>query len=190
MAQTRLNKAKKGYGYQYTDLSQINELLEERGESYYQFLQQDDQGRDYVYTVKISVDGKESQPIRGARVVNSALSGSKINEAQAMGAAITYARRYSLLMAYGLATTDDDAESLTVDAQEAKKEEKIKKSKIGLAKVNVLTNLAKDNGVPLPYICQLYQVKVVTDMTEEYFINATANIDKIKAKYEKSQGAK
>ena len=53
-------------------------------------------------------------PVRkGCRVVNATLSG-KSNPAQEHGSALTYARRYSLLMAFGLATDDDDAESLSV----------------------------------------------------------------------------
>ena len=106
-----LGKNSQGYGYKYTDLSAINAMLESIGEKYYQFTETDDNGNDYIYTVKIGADGKESKPIRGARIVNATLSG-KHNPAQEQGSALTYARRYSLLMAYGLATTDDDAASL------------------------------------------------------------------------------
>lgn len=112
--QSRLKKNAEGYGYQYTDLAQINALLEANGLTYYQFLVTED-GADYVFTVRINEDGSEEKPIRGARVVLGALSGNKSNPAQDYGSALTYARRYSLLMAYGLATTDDDAASLTVE---------------------------------------------------------------------------
>lgn len=44
--------------------------------------------------------------IRGARIVVP--SGNKMNEAQAYGAALTYARRYSVLTVLGIACTDDD----------------------------------------------------------------------------------
>lgn len=116
--QSRLNKNKKGYGYEYTDLAQINKLIEENGQSYYQFIDSID-GNDYIWTVKVDEEGKESKPIRGCKVLESgALSGNKVNPVQQYGSALTYARRYSLLMAYGLATTDDDAESLTVKPQE------------------------------------------------------------------------
>ena len=44
--------------------------------------------------------------VRGARVVIP--SGTKMNEAQAYGSAITYARRYSALMLLGIACDDDN----------------------------------------------------------------------------------
>lgn len=109
MANT-IGKNAQGYGYKYTDLAHIHEWLEANNLSYYQYIEADN-GVDYVVTVKI-VNGEEKPPLRGCRVVQSTLSG-KSNAAQEQGSALTYARRYSLLMAFGLATDDDDAESLT-----------------------------------------------------------------------------
>lgn len=106
MDKTRILKGSQGYGYKYTDLSQINELLESENISYYQYIQRIE-GDDYIYTVPI-VDGKEGEPRQGVKVVGATLQGIK-NPAQEQGSAVTYARRYSLLMAFGLATTDDDA---------------------------------------------------------------------------------
>lgn len=115
MANTTLSKNRQGYGYKYTDLSQIHEYLESVGLRYYQYIEPLE-GQDYVYTVPLVVneDGSitELSPRRGCRIVQATLSG-KSNPAQENGSAITYARRYSLLMAFGLATEDDDAQSLT-----------------------------------------------------------------------------
>lgn len=97
------------YSYQYVDIAQIHEYLESIGASYYQYIDRIDDS-DYIMTVKI-IDGKEQQPLRGARIVDATLYGND-NPAQKQGSAITYARRYSLLMAFGLATEDDDAQSL------------------------------------------------------------------------------
>lgn len=116
-----LNKNKEGYGYQYTDLAEIHRYLEENNMWYYQYIEVIE-GNDYIMTVKV-VDGKELPPLRGCRVVNATLSG-KSNPAQEQGSALTYARRYSLLMAFGLATEDDDAESLTVMKEPTLKEAK------------------------------------------------------------------
>ena len=100
------------YSYQYVDIAQIHEYLEEHEMSYYQFIDRID-GDDYIMTVKVNKDGKESQPLRGSRVVDATLFGND-NPAQKQGSALTYARRYSLLMAFGLATEDNDANDLNI----------------------------------------------------------------------------
>lgn len=105
-----LFKNSQGYGYKYTDISEIHRWLEENGIEYYQYIEPID-GNDYVYTVPI-ISGEEMPPRRGCRVVTASLTG-KTNPAQEQGSGLTYARRYSLLMAFGLATTDDDAQCMT-----------------------------------------------------------------------------
>ena len=116
MEKTTLNKNQQGYGYCYTDLAEIHRYLESKKMSYYQYIDRIDND-DYIMTVKI-IDGQETPAVRGCRVVDATLQGIK-NPAQEQGSALTYARRYSLLMAFGLATEDDDAQSLS------KPEEKI-----------------------------------------------------------------
>lgn len=120
---TRIKKNADAIGkkvsYKYTDLAQINEYLDEQGIKYYQEIITEE-GKDYVYTTPI-IDGKKLKPRRGAQVVDATLYGND-NPAQKQGSAITYARRYSLLMAFGLATEDDDAASLSSDAEIVKKQ--------------------------------------------------------------------
>lgn len=118
MSETVLKKGTPGHGYKYTEISDVNIAIEKMGGSYYQFVEPHENGNDYIVTVKIDKDGNESKPIRGCRIANAVLPGSK-NPAQEQGAAITYARRYSLYMAYGFATDDDDAKCLD-DAVEVK----------------------------------------------------------------------
>lgn len=112
MATTNLKKEADGYGYKYTDLAQIHTYLESVNTCYYQYIERLD-GDDYIYTVPI-INGEEKPARRGCRVVQATLSG-KSNPAQEQGSALTYARRYSLLMAFGLATTDDDAQLCASD---------------------------------------------------------------------------
>ena len=98
------------YSYQYVDIAQIHEYLDANDLGYYQYIDRLD-GDDYIMTVRI-VNGEELPALRGARVVDATLMGVN-NPAQQQGSALTYARRYSLLMAFGLATEDDDAQSLS-----------------------------------------------------------------------------
>ena len=134
MANT-IGKNAQGYGYKYTDLAHIHEWLEANNLSYYQYIEAEN-GVDYVVTVKI-VNGEEKPPLRGCRVVQATLSG-KSNAAQEQGSALTYARRYSLLMAFGLATDDDDAESLTKKAKEPAK-----------TSGKTFSEAPKDDGTPI-----------------------------------------
>lgn len=113
---TSLGKKHEGYGYKYTDIGQINALIDSWGERYEQYIETFD-GQDYIMTIKIDADGNRSTPLKGCKVLEENILQGKNNPAQNLGAAITYARRYSLLMAYGLSTEDDDAQSLTVDQQ-------------------------------------------------------------------------
>ena len=116
--ETILKKEKEGYGYNYTELPQINEYLESIGIKYRHSFGTDERG-DYIITTPI-IDGKVLEPIRGCRIPEVVLS-KKNNPAQEYGAGITYARKYSLLMAFGLATEDDDAECLTKRTEELQK---------------------------------------------------------------------
>ena len=113
------------YSYKYVDIAQIHNYLEENNMSYYQYIERIDND-DYIMTVKI-INGEEKQALRGSRVVDATLYGND-NPAQKQGSALTYARRYSLLMAFGLATEDDDAQSLnkTIEKKEVKATEKQK----------------------------------------------------------------
>lgn len=116
MGKTTLKKNAQGYGYKYTDLAEIHEYLESNEVAYYQFIKRED-GDDYVFTQRTNTDGEPvGNPIQGCRVVQATLQGIK-NPAQEQGSALTYARRYSLLMAFGLATDDDDGAGMTAKTQ-------------------------------------------------------------------------
>lgn len=108
---TTVSKNKKGYGYKYTDLAQIHEYLESINAKYIQIIKRIE-GEDYIFTKRCFDNKWEDEWLQGSKVVDAVLSGIK-NPAQEQGSALTYARRYSLLMAFGLATEDDDAQSLT-----------------------------------------------------------------------------
>lgn len=115
-----LSKNKEGYGYKYTDLSEIHRYLESINARYIQKIDRIDND-DYVFTKRCFNEKWEDEWLQGSRVVQATLSGIK-NPAQEQGSALTYARRYSLLMAFGLATDDDDAQSLTRPVISSKEE--------------------------------------------------------------------
>lgn len=122
------------YSYQYVDIAQIHEYLEENNMRYIQKIQRIEND-DYIMT-KRYIEGKwEDEWLQGSRVVQATLQGNN-NPAQEQGSALTYARRYSLLMAFGLATEDDDAASLS------KKKEVTEEA----AKEYVITFGKKHNG--------------------------------------------
>ena len=141
MTETTLRKNANGYNYKYTDLAEIHSYLESRHWTYRQYIEVID-GNDYIVTVPIK-DGKEEEPMRGCRVVQATLKGVS-NPAQEQGSAITYARRYSLLMAFGLCTTDDDAACMSTP-------------KVALNKAELLEKveaLADVKGIPVEEVCK------------------------------------
>lgn len=100
------------FSYKYTDLATIHEAMEEQGITYYQYTEYDEKaGADYIYTVLKYGEGKETNPLRGVKIIDgNTLVGGNI--CQQYGSSISYCRRYSLLMALGWATEDDDAASV------------------------------------------------------------------------------
>lgn len=191
MAQNNLARNKSSgrdgakYSYKYTDIAQIHEWLEENGYSYYQFIERIE-GDDYIYTVPI-VDGKELAPRRGCRVTDAKLVGIT-NPAQEQGSAITYARRYSLLMAFGLATEDDDAESLSrpklqkreEPKAEEPKEDVIKASEMFVGKNHIATIKAEmeRTGITESTICKTLGILSIEQMTIDAFTTAMAMFEK------------
>ena len=156
MATTNLKKNSQGYGYKYTDLAEIHNFLESQGITYYQYIEPQD-GVDYIWTVPI-INGEEQNPRRGCRIVEAKLSG-KENPVQAYGASLTYCRRYSLLLAMGLATTDDDAACLTV-ANEQPQDDNVYKASLEYD----IGRLAGEKNIPISEILERAGVGSVMEM--------------------------
>ena len=147
-----LKKNTKGYNYKYTDLAGIHKYLESIGASYYQYINILPNGDEQVYTVRSDME----TPIPGCKVPRATLSDNKQNPAQQYGSALTYARRYSLLMAYGLATSDDDAECLTISEDSMKKIEE-QFPELGSTRQKIL-NYCCDHQLNLQEVSEQYGI--------------------------------
>jgi len=102
------DKDKKGYGYNYADLSQIlsiiRPLLSKHGLSFMQHAS----NLDDKILVETIVMHSSGQWISSELAMQLA-QGKGMNSAQAVGSVITYARRYALTAMFGIAQQDDDA---------------------------------------------------------------------------------
>lgn len=164
---TTLYKNSKGYGYKYTDIAEIHKWLEENKLSYMQKVERIE-GDDYIFT-KICIDGEWQEDwIQGSRVVQATLTGIK-NPAQEQGSALTYARRYSLLMVFGLATTDDDGASLTEDEQKKK-----------LKLISRLNELILEKEADREKILEYYKVDSDSELSIEQLEQAIKSLEKRK----------
>ena len=170
MATTNIKKNASGYGYQYTDLAEIHNYLESQNMSYYQYTETVD-GVDFIMTVPI-INGEEKPARRGCRVAEAKLSG-KSNPAQEQGSAITYARRYSLLMAFGLATTDDDAACLTRNPEE------VEKATISKVQAKTLIELAKNKGFSEYWVLDSCGVSRLGEITNKKYAEVIKELENL-----------
>lgn len=137
-------KKSEGYGYKYTELADINKYCEDNDIRYYQEVETNEiNQKDYIITY--ITKGDKTTKHRGCQIVEARLSGIN-NPVQAYGSSLTYCRRYSLLMALGLATEDDDGASLSEMTKEQAEKYTIN---FGKHKGELLTELVKEHD---PYI--------------------------------------
>ena len=178
-------KKTEGYGYKYTELADINKYCEDNGIRYYQEVETSEiNQKDYIITYLVK--GNEITKHRGCQIVEAVLSGIK-NPVQEYGSSLTYCRRYSLLMALGLATEDDDGASLT---QEPTKEEALEYViDFGKHKGKKLTEVPKEylewmlgnsNNPRIKKLIELATgIKEPSDDEKELRIDLTSNILKL-----------
>lgn len=171
MAKTKnatIGKNADGYGYKYANMVKVHEYILQINGGYFQYTKTDEiDQKTYVWTHRFKDDVlAEDIDIRGARVVDATLSNGKQNPAQANGSALTYARRYSLYMAYGLAVDDNDAEDLTIP-----------EGYVGPKTYRTqLMEYANAHGVALPDVSEQYGLK--PHDTEEHYKAALAQMQK------------
>lgn len=152
-------KKTEGYGYKYTELADINKYCEDNGITYYQEVETSEINQeDYIITY-ITQNDKTTKH-RGCKIVNAVLQGIK-NPVQEYGSSLTYCRRYSLLMALGLATEDDDAASLTQKKEATLEDAKNYTIVFGKYKGKTLEQLLKEDNQ--------YVVWMLNNKSDDYF---------------------
>jgi len=113
MADKIVANTSKAYGYNYASLSDIAN----QGFAIPKMKTGTDGEKEYVYYY----DAELKEWVRGAEIVVPEMKGS--NSAQRYGSAITYARRYTTLLALSLAC-DDDKKIETQEPTDTKKAER------------------------------------------------------------------
>lgn len=137
-------KRTEGYGYKYTELADINRYCEENNIRYYQEIETSEiNQKDYIITYLVK--DNEVEKHRGCQIVEATLQGIK-NPVQEYGSSLTYCRRYSLLMALGLATEDDDAQSLSIKKEATKEDAKKWTFNFGKHKGKTMQDVIKEDN--------------------------------------------
>ena len=137
-------KRTEGYGYKYTELADINRYCEENNIRYYQEIETSEiNQKDYIITYLVK--DNEVEKHRGCQIVEATLQGIK-NPVQEYGSSLTYCRRYSLLMALGLATEDDDAQSLSINKEATKEDAKKWTFNFGKHKGKTMQEVIKEDN--------------------------------------------
>ena len=105
-------KTGKNYSYTFTTLAQIHEWLEENHLRYEAFIK-NVEGNDYMFIQKLGLIKPDADPDKPSsyNAIGEPIQEAKIPSVQGLqdyGGVLTSCRRYSLLMAFGLACEDDD----------------------------------------------------------------------------------
>lgn len=168
-------KKTEGYGYKYTELADINKYCEENDIRYYQEVETSEiNQKDYIVTYVTK--GDKITKHRGCQVVDAVLQGIK-NPVQEYGSSLTYCRRYSLLMALGLATEDDDGAKCGKKFD--KKEEKQEGSQ-RIALINRINELELELDIPHEKTLEVYKVSSNNQMTDSQLQECIKRMEQVK----------
>ena len=174
-------KKTEGYGYKYTELADINKYCEENDIIYWQEIETNEiNQKDYIITYLLR--NNEVVKRRGCQIVEAVLQGIK-NPVQEYGSSLTYCRRYSLLMALGLATEDDDAASLTIKKEATKEDADKWTFPFGKYKDRTMKEILKENSNYVDWYmnnkANEYDIKCYELLSGNKVLNEEESLEKI-----------
>ncbi len=120
------HKSKKGYGYNYTPLDAILEVLNPLLNDNGLFITQTQQITDKMVIVETTITEVITGEVIKSSVSSMLANLKNMNEYQSIGSAITYLRRYGVSLMFGI-TSDEDtdaADKRNGEGSEPKKEKK------------------------------------------------------------------
>jgi len=106
---------------------------------------------------------------------------------KAPGKAMTYGDKYALLKAYKIITGDDPDQTASEDLK-AKKEKPVQRQTISAEKRKALEIFLSQHSVLDDFVCKLYNVSGLGDLTEKQHAHIVNNIQKLEDKYREAQG--
>lgn len=162
------NKANPAFKSKYADLGSVIDALEPlRAHGiWFRQVQHNDDAGVLVETLYIHESGQELSA--GLTFVPA----SK-RDAQGYGSAMSYARRYGLQSAFGLATEDDDGNAAVKATREAPAPDKVDDNQWA-----ELVQLVEATGTDAGKLCTAYKVASLRDFTTEQFANAKSILGK------------
>lgn len=163
------NAANPHFKSKYADLGAVIDALEpiiEHGLWYRQQTHDHDEGA-MIETFYIHTSGEEKS-------AGTLFMPATKKDAQAFGSALTYARRYGLQCAFGLATEDDDANAAVAGA----KRETAKPAVINDGQWAVITDLIEKTSTDAKAFCTAFKIKSVKDLPADAFDKARSMLNK------------
>jgi len=175
------NKANPAFKSKYADLAAVIEALEpirKHGLWYRQVLHESAEGVN-VETIYIHEGGDTLS-------AGSLYMPATKRDAQGFGSALTYARRYSLQSAFGLATEDDDGNA-AVKSTAPQQQFSAAQQPISAAEWGIITDLITQTSTDAKAFCEAFKIASVKDLLTSDFDRARAMLNKKLAAKEPAQ---
>lgn len=150
----------------------VNPALSEQGLSYHWDTKLENQVI-YVTCVVTHIQGHTAETTLSSVADKS---GGK-NGIQAIGSAVTYLQRYTLLAALGLSTEDQDDDGAAA-GERGPQNEAQPSGVVNDAQVKAIMRALESKGIPVEEFCRRYNIERVTQLGEERFELALNTINK------------